>query len=855
MELDFFSLRNRKGFPSAFFLSLLLATAVSSPAQTFTTLASFNGANGYGPNTALVQSTDGSFYGTTQTGGASNYGTIFKITPSGTLTTLHSFVVGDGSYPNALVQATDGNFYGTAGRGGANGYGSPPLCPAGPGITGGCGTVFKITPSGTLTTIYNFCSVQNGSLCADGIWPHAGLVQGTDGNFYGTTSSNGANGAGTVFKITATGTLTTLYSFCAHGNASCTDGKDPEAALVQATDGNFYGTTFNGGVDCNGSGLGCGTVFKITPTGTLTTLYSFVGGTPWVYPYAGLVQAADGNFYGTTAGGGAHSAGMVFRITPGGSLTTLYNFCAQTGCADGGGPHAGLIQATDGNLYGTTGNTVFKITVGGTLTTLHSFPCAQTPCPDGTNLEAALAQGTDGNFYGTTSYGGPIYTGGTVFSLSVGLGPFVTTIPTSGAVGTAVTILGNNLTGATGVSFNGTAATFTVVSSSEIQTTVPAGATTGTVQVTTPSGTLNSNVRFTVVHEVLLDAPSAGSSYYGMYCSTCIAASFTFTASHYVSTIDVVLRTPATTSFTTFDFSLQNSLTAPITTFASEALKAPLGVVSTVEMNVNKTLSAGTYYLVGNIPGYFGTPVTPGDVDGWLLSTGVYNNAAGTVTNGEWAPNGSTWILESGVAPAFSVNGGPRVTRVPTADFDGDGKADVAVFRPSNGTWYVIPSNNPSNFLVQQWGVNNDIPVAGDYDGDGRTDFAVWRPSNGTWYVIPSSNPSNFLVQQWGMSGDIPVPGDYDGDGKTDFAVWRPSNGIWYVIPSSNPSNLLVQQWGVSTDIPVPVDYDGDGRTDIAVWRPSNGFWYIIPSSAPSTFTSTQWGASTDVPVQKPIGQ
>ncbi len=206
-----------------------------------------------------------------------------------------------------------------------------------------------------LTTLYNFCSQPN---CSDGSDPTAALVQAKDGNFYGTTFSGGANsnctwGCGTVFKITAGGTLTTLYSF------SGPDGEYPYAGLVQASDGNFYGTASwgGGGGNCSEppSYSGCGTVFKITPGGMLTTLYTFAG-PDGANPYGGLVQGSDGNFYGTTYGGGCQSdgCGTVFKITPSGALTTLYSFCSQSSCADGGVPNAGLVQAADGNFYGTT---------------------------------------------------------------------------------------------------------------------------------------------------------------------------------------------------------------------------------------------------------------------------------------------------------------------------------------------------------------------------------------------------------------------------------------------------------------------------------------------------------------------
>ena len=390
--------------------------------------------------------------------------------PAQTFTTLHNFDGTDGKVPEAgLIQATNGTLYGTTGSGGANGD----------------GTIFKIGPSGTLTTIYSFCPPPN--RCTDGAYPFAGLIQATDGSFYGTTSEGGANSHGTVFKISPSGTLATLHSFCSE--TGCADGQYPSAGLVQAIDGNSYGTTYSGGAN------GYGTVFKISPTGTLATLHSF-DSTDGYQPSGVLVQATNGNFYGTTAYGGTSNFGTVFKITSNGTLTTLHSFDST----DGAEPSGVLVQAADGSFYGTTAyggtsnfGTVFKITAGGTLTTLHSFGSGEGIVP-----YTGLVQDTNGTFYGTTVRGGAD-NHGTVFSLSVGLGPFVETQTTSGKVGAAVKILGTNLTGATSVSFNGTAATFTVVSGSLITTKVPAGATTGKVEVVTQSGTLSSNVNFRVI--------------------------------------------------------------------------------------------------------------------------------------------------------------------------------------------------------------------------------------------------------------------------------------------------------------------------------------------------------------------
>jgi uncharacterized repeat protein (TIGR03803 family) len=354
---------------------------------TITTLVSFNQTNGASPQAGLILAKDGNFYGTTFSGGPGGpdtNGTVFQMTSSGALTSLISFNGTNGAGPRAgLVQGADGSFYGTTYNGGSN----------------NAGTVFQATTNGALTTL-----VTLGFGDGTGAYPIAGLMQGKDSNFYGTTAIGGTNGYGTLFKLATNGTFATLVSF------DKTNGNSPYAGLMQANDGSFYGTTYLGGTN------GYGTLFKLTTNGTFTSLYSFTGTYDGAYPYAGLAQGSDGNFYGTTFSGGTNGYGTVFKFATNGTLTTLVSFDNTNGA----NPQAGLVQDNDGSLYGTTYQggsngygTIFKLATNGTFTTLVSF--------DGTNgasPEAGLIQGVDGNFYGTTAHGGTNGYG-TVFQLNV----------------------------------------------------------------------------------------------------------------------------------------------------------------------------------------------------------------------------------------------------------------------------------------------------------------------------------------------------------------------------------------------------------------------------------------------------
>jgi uncharacterized repeat protein (TIGR03803 family) len=454
---------------------LLLAVVPTSAFGQFSVLYNFGSVSGDGRNPAfsgiIAQGRDGNLYTTTPSGGSTGNGAVVQITLAGTATVLYSFKGTDGSQPSGgLTLGLDGNFYGTTAAGGAH----------------ASGTIFKISQTGALTTLYSFTSSTDGSN------PLAPPIQGTDGNWYGTTSLSGAHSLGTVYKLTSTSTYTVLYAF------DTTHGSEPSAPLVQGSDGNFYGTTTFGG--SNGGGV----VFKITSAGALTVLFNF-DSTHGRLPRSPLIQAADGSFYGTTQSGGSSNSGVTFKISSSGTLTVLHN---MNGASDGGSPYAGLVQASDGNFYGTNDNaassaagSLFKMTNAGALTVQHNFDTT-----GGAASQVTLLQHTNGILYGDTNSGGtgnvsPCLTGrcGVFYEMNDTLPAFITPMPYSGKVGSSIGILGQGFSSASVVKFNGvTATSFTLTGTTYIQAKIPTGASSGLVTVTTGAATLKSLRKFTV---------------------------------------------------------------------------------------------------------------------------------------------------------------------------------------------------------------------------------------------------------------------------------------------------------------------------------------------------------------------
>jgi uncharacterized repeat protein (TIGR03803 family) len=468
---------------SAGAFALFFAATVGPAYAQFNVLYNF-GVNGSAPNSPLdsgiiVQGRNGNLYTTTPDTATDGLGTSFEISPSGALTVLHRFNGTDGlGTQSGLTLGTDGNFYGTTNTGG----------------TDDNGTIFRMTPSGDVTTLWNFSGAFLGT-------PTSAPIEGIDGNLYGRTATSSSMGI--VYSFTKSGVFTNLDGLPGSFGFGPPFGNGP---FIEGTDGFLYGTLFWG------TGTDHGTIFSLTDEGAIVTMHRF-DITHGIHPVGPLAQGSDGNFYGATyqggTGPGSFGGGMLFMMMPDETFKTLYNF---QGGDDGNQPIGSLIQATDGNFYGTTsglgttaGSAIFRLTPEGKFTTLHHFNCAT----DGCQPMVTLVQHTNGKLYGDTNLGGSAGNG-TFFSYDIGATPFVAFLPLARVVGGNVEILGQGFTGTTAVSFNGISASFHVVSDTFLNATVPEGAETGLITVMTPSGTLTSNRKFQVRPTVTGFSPTSG---------------------------------------------------------------------------------------------------------------------------------------------------------------------------------------------------------------------------------------------------------------------------------------------------------------------------------------------------------
>ena len=440
-----------------------------------------------------------------------------SICPAQIYVDLYNFdqIHGDSpSNPQVMAQGQDGNLYGTVPEGLAS-----------------LGVIFQMTPAGVLTELYSFVGPPDGSK------PNAGLTLGLDGNFYGSTVLGGPSNVGTIFRVTPAGAVTILYSF-----TGGTDGAYPYGTPILGNDGNLYGLTQYGtaykittsgvftllgtipsrsfaplflGADGNfygttqyGGTFNQGTVFKMTPAGVVTVIYNF-DGTNGGVPWAGVVQASDGNFYGTATGGGSGSGGVVYRVTSSGNYKVLHSFPVGTQ-SDGNDPIASLVFATDGKFYGSTFagglngyGVAFNVTATGQYSILNNFDKVSGSAPS-----SNMVQHTNGWIYGLAL--GGTHTEGVFYGLAVNLGAKVKLVLSSGKVGGTVEVLGGGFTGTTAVKFNGKAAHFSIISDTYLTAVTPAGATTGPVTVTTPTGTLSSMTTFRVIPKILSFTPTSG---------------------------------------------------------------------------------------------------------------------------------------------------------------------------------------------------------------------------------------------------------------------------------------------------------------------------------------------------------
>jgi uncharacterized repeat protein (TIGR03803 family) len=466
----------------------LVAIAIAAPAQTVSTIYQFSsGSNPNYPAGVMAQGRDGDFYGVTLSGNGCCQGVIYKISSGGAITSLYPMAQSDGTTCSGLTLGTDGNFYGTCHNGGTNDY----------------GTLFKVTSAGVLTVLHNFAAQGSTS---DGCIPYAPPIQASNGDFYGTTAFCGANNYGTVYRLTPAGAYTMLYSFQGPPNDTVLP-----FGLIEGTDGELWGVG-------NGWIVSGGGVFKITLAGKESLVYTFQPNPDGAFldgenPNANLIQGSNGDFYGTTEQGGSANEGTIFEVTAGGKETVLYSFPNQT---DGAYPTLPLTQAPNGLLFGAATDCagggcaqagLFDITTKGAYKNLYLYPLVCSNCGQ---PEAPLLLSTNGTFYSTTEQGGIGV--GSFYSLSNGYSPFISLVNVrSGAEGAQVGILGQGFSSSSVVKFGGTAATTTArTGTTYILATVPTGALTGDITVTTGSTVLSTPAIYKITPTYKSFTPPSG---------------------------------------------------------------------------------------------------------------------------------------------------------------------------------------------------------------------------------------------------------------------------------------------------------------------------------------------------------
>jgi uncharacterized repeat protein (TIGR03803 family) len=830
----------------------------------FTLLHTFTGGDGASPR-GLATGLDGNFYGVLNGGGTHGVGAIFRMTPAGVVSVIHYFVGTDGGFPTHLIQASEGSLIVATQVFGA----------------GGRGTVVRLAPNGAFSVLRAFSGGAT-----DGALPNH-VLHASDGHIYGTTTSGGPYFLGGLFRVTLDGDFAFIRWFGDPPLAQSPQG------MVQGNDSRLYISMSSGG-----SAL-LGAIFASTLSGDAIASYPFLGTGEGASLAAQLIQARDGLFYGVTGSGGTYNRGTVFRMTPAGDVTTLHAFTEFEGRAAA----VALIEASDGYLYGASANAVFRLGLDGSFEIPQFFLFPKPPLVDGI-FPRALLQASDGNLYGTTARGGT-EDRGSVFRLTLDgrltiLWSFSSSVYGGGR--SLIQASDGNLYGTTyydGIFRLTLSGDFTLVHTiSPDHGSFPTlagqaadgylygatlcsgslGTNGGTVfrlsltGVFTPlaaTGTICSDYGYSSVDVALGRDGNLYGTVWGGRFSPFAAAAYGVAFAMTPSTNTTILhrfdaRAVSSPLLQARDGNLYGGVgggeigKGALFRIDLPALRPPAPTISVLPAGLNR--AALTWRLVPGATSYTVTRIGPsGEVT--VLARGLTAPAftdATAMRGGLFsyvviAENQSGESLPS--APATFWNSlASRTPTITTArDFDGDRKADLTVYRSSDGQWLTQRSSNGEQDVFN-WGAPllEDRPVPADYDGDGRADIAVYRETTGQWFIRKSSTLATTILG-WGspILGDVPVPADYDGDGLADIAVYRATTGEWFVHLSDTEA-LRHGTWGAPSlgDVPVPADYDGDGAADLGVYRTSTGEWFIQLLRS-GTVRQIEWGAPAldDLPV------